>query len=63
MERALVTVQCNSCQNIIDRSGLITIDIMNGLSHQDCEGTGIPVKDEGTYEEIAVKYPYFYMQF
>lgn len=60
MTRKLADVYCGGCRHIFEPTDLITIDIMNCLSHQDCKLTGTPIKDSGTYEENAQKYPYFY---
>ncbi|MCA1031335.1 hypothetical protein LCL95_09885 [Bacillus timonensis] len=60
MNKKTTRYRCPSCGEYIKREDYLVIDEMNGLRHKDCPRRHLtPIKDEGTFTEIAKKYPFF----
>lgn len=51
-------LRCPVCRSKIKVNDIVTLDIVNTITHIDC-GSVLPIKDSGTFIEITLKYPFF----
>ncbi|MCU5068332.1 hypothetical protein [Bacillus pacificus] len=49
---------CSSCYEEVRLEEEVTLDIMNTITHRNCEPTNFLIKDIGTFQEIANKYAF-----
>ena len=49
---------CSHCHEKIKEEDLVTLDIINTVTHIFCEHIGYPVKDSGTLREMQKKYSF-----
>jgi hypothetical protein len=55
-----MSILCPSCKNEYQREDKVVLNIAHTVIHIDCpDRQGLPYKDEGTFEEIVKKYPFF----
>ncbi|MEW4226382.1 hypothetical protein [Rossellomorea marisflavi] len=54
-------IRCAACGKNYERQDEVALDIIHTVLHKGCpEGPkGLKVIDEGTFEEIVLKYPFF----
>jgi hypothetical protein len=57
MEMSIVRLCCSSCHKEVRPNEEVTLDIINTITHKSCNPTNLPVKDAGTFQEMANKYP------
>lgn len=54
-------IRCAACGKSYERQDEVALDIAHTVLHKECpEGPkGLEVIDEGTFEEIVLRYPFF----
>ncbi|KZE53386.1 hypothetical protein [Rossellomorea marisflavi] len=54
-------IRCAACGKSYERKDEVALDIANTILHKGCpeDSIGLEVIDEGTFEEIVLKYSFF----
>lgn len=56
---SVVSLCCSSCHKEVRLNEDVTLDIINTITHKSCDPSNLPVKDAGTFQEMANKYSFF----
>ncbi|UQD52291.1 hypothetical protein C0971_09920 [Bacillus methanolicus] len=63
MFKVLGKLRCGICSEIVEINDKVFLDHMNTIIHQKCHckhlDPQIPIKDEGTFRKMLLKYPIF----
>jgi len=56
-------LRCPICFVAVRQDEKVFLDIMNTVIHQECyhrsNSHKLPIKDEGTFQKMLLKYPFF----
>ncbi|EIJ79099.1 hypothetical protein PB1_16119 [Bacillus methanolicus PB1] len=62
MFKVLGKLRCGICSKPVEIDDKVFLDELNTITHQKCyhkTSTQIPIKDEGTFRKMLLKYPFF----
>jgi hypothetical protein len=55
-------LRCPVCREPVQMDEKVFLDIINTVMHQKCyyqSSKRLPIKDEGTFQKMLLKYPFF----
>ncbi|MGM0853071.1 MAG: hypothetical protein ACQEWI_10730 [Bacillota bacterium] len=53
-------IRCMHCKEYYQPQDQVALNYANSILHFDCPGNeNLPIVDEGTFEEIVKRYPFF----
>jgi hypothetical protein len=57
-------LKCGVCKEVVDINDKVLLDCLNTVIHQKCYYKSpqrkLPIKDEGPFQKMLMKYPFFY---
>ncbi|MED3841790.1 hypothetical protein [Geobacillus stearothermophilus] len=59
-------LRCPICSEPVQRDEKVFLDIINTVMHQKCyyksSQRRLPIKDEGSFQKMLLKYPFFHQE-
>jgi hypothetical protein len=62
MWKVLGKLRCGICSEIVEIDDKVFLDFANTIIHQKCyyqSSRRLPIKDEGPFQKMLLKYPFF----